>query len=57
MAHWRTTLRELAAEARLHRHARALSWRSRSGVRLVVLSFIVAVVAMLVVGTLSAHPF
>ncbi|MGA7807488.1 hypothetical protein [Bradyrhizobium sp.] len=57
MAYWSRTLRELAAEARLHRYARALSRRSRSGVRVAALYFAVAVVAMLVVGTLSGYPF
>jgi hypothetical protein len=57
MAHWRRTLHELSAEARLHRYARALSKRSRSGIHLVALYCAVAVIAMLVFGTLSAHPF
>jgi hypothetical protein len=57
MPHWRKTLRELSAEARLHRYARSLSRRSRPGVHLIALCSTVVAIAMLAFGTLSAHPF
>jgi hypothetical protein len=49
-------MREISAEARLHLYARALK-RSRTGLHLVALCSAFAVIAALVFGTLSAHPF
>jgi len=57
MGRWRTTMRELSAEARLHFHARSLSRRSGSGLHLVALCSAFAVIAAIVFGTLSMHPF
>ena len=50
-------MRELSAEARLHRRARSLSPRTRTGIHLVALYSAFAVIAAIVFGTLSVHPF
>ncbi len=50
-------MRELSAEARLHFHARSLSRRTRSGIHLVALYGAFAIIAAIVFGTLSVHPF
>ena len=50
-------MRELSAEARLHMHARSLSRRGRTGLHLVALYSAFAVIAAVVFGTLSMHPF
>jgi hypothetical protein len=57
MVHWRTILRELSAEARLHFRARSLSRRGRPGIHPLALTCAIAAIAMLAFGTLSAHPF
>jgi hypothetical protein len=57
MVHWRTILRKLAAEARLHSRARSLARRGRSSVHPLALTCAIAAIAMLAFGTLSAHPF
>jgi hypothetical protein len=57
MAHWRTILRRLSAEARLHLLARSLSRPGRSGFHPIALTCAVAMIAMLAFGTLSARPF
>jgi hypothetical protein len=49
-------MRELSAEARLHLHARALR-RSGSSIHLAALYGAFAVIAAIVFGTLSVHPF
>ena len=51
-------MRELSAEARLHFHARSLTRRtSRTGRHLEALCSAFAVIAAIVFGTLSVHPF
>ena len=50
-------MRELSAEARLHLYARSLSRRSRSGIHFVALYSAFAVIAAILIGTLSVHPF
>ncbi|WP_197082772.1 hypothetical protein [Bradyrhizobium sp. LTSP885] len=50
-------MRELSAEARLHLHARNLSRKTGSGVHTVALYGAFAVIAAIVFGTLSIHPF
>jgi hypothetical protein len=52
-------MRELSAEARLHLYARSLapSGRARARVHLVALYSAFAVIAAIVFGTLSVHPF
>ena len=49
-------MRELSAEARLHLHARSLK-RSSAGIHLAALYSALAVIAAVVFGTLSVHPF
>lgn len=55
MERWKTTMREFAAEARLHLYARSLSRRGRS--RIVALYGAFAVIAAILFATLSVHPF
>jgi hypothetical protein len=50
-------MRELSAEARLHLCARTLSRRSGSGFHAVALYGAFALIAAVVFGTLSVHPF
>jgi hypothetical protein len=57
MGRWRTTIRELSAEARLHLYARSLSRRGGGGLHLAALYSAFAVIAAIVFGTLSVHPF
>ena len=49
-------MRELSAEARLHLYARALR-RNSPGLHLAALYSAFAVIAAVVFGTLSVHPF
>ena len=56
MGRWKSTLRELSAEARLHFYARALR-RKRAGLHLAALYGAFALIAAVVFGTLSVHPF
>jgi hypothetical protein len=57
MGRWKTTIRELSAEIRLHLHARALTRRSGSRIHPVALYSAFVVIAAIVFGTLSIHPF
>jgi hypothetical protein len=57
MGRWKTTMRGLSAEARLHFHARSLSRRRGTGIGLVAVYGAFAVIAAVVFGTLSVHPF
>jgi hypothetical protein len=57
MGRWKTTMRELSAEARLHLHALAPSGRVGVRIHLVALYSALAVIAAIVFGTLSVHPF
>jgi hypothetical protein len=50
-------MRELSAEARLHLYARSLSRRTESGIHTAALYGAFAVIAAVVFGTLSVHPF
>ena len=50
-------MRELSAEARLHLLARSLSGRKGHGLHLVALYSAFALIAAVVLGTLSVHPF
>jgi hypothetical protein len=49
-------MREISAEARLHLHARSLK-RAGSGIQLAALYGAFALIAAVVFGTLSVHPF
>jgi hypothetical protein len=57
MLRWRSTMRELSAEARLHLYARSLSRRTGGGFHAAALYGAFAVIAAVVFGTLSVHPF
>jgi hypothetical protein len=57
MLRWKSTLRELSAEARLHRYARSLSGRTGRAFHFAALYGACAVIAAVVFGTLSVHPF
>ena len=57
MLRWRSTMRGLSAEARLHFHARSLSGRAGRGLHAAALYGAFAVIAAVVFGTLSVHPF
>ncbi len=50
-------MRELSAEARLHLYARALSGRTAGKLHAAALYGAFAVIAAVVFGTLSYHPF
>ena len=50
-------MRELSAEARLHLYARSLSGRAGRGLQTAALYGAFAVIAAVVFGTLSVHPF
>jgi hypothetical protein len=57
MPRWRSIMRELSAEARLHLYARSLSRRSGNGFHTAALYSAFALIAAIVFGTLSVHPF
>jgi hypothetical protein len=57
MLRWRSTMRELSAEARLHLHARSLNRKPGSGFHTAALYSAFALIAAIVFGTLSVHPF
>jgi hypothetical protein len=57
MLRWRSTMRELSAEARLHLYARRMSRRSGTAFHTAALYSAMALIAAVVFGTLSVHPF
>jgi hypothetical protein len=57
MLRWRATMREISAEARLHLRARSVSRRSGTGFHTAALCSALALIAAVVFGTLSVHPF
>jgi hypothetical protein len=57
MLRWRSTMRELSAEARLHLYARSLSRKTGTGFHAAALYGAFAVIAAVLFGTLSVHPF
>jgi hypothetical protein len=57
MRRWRSTMRELSAEARLHLYACSLSERTAGRLHAAALYGAFAVIAAVVFGTLSYHPF
>jgi hypothetical protein len=57
MLRWRSTMRQLSAEARLHLYARSLSRRTGTGIQTAALYGSLALIAAVVFGTLSIHPF
>jgi hypothetical protein len=57
MERWRSTMRELTAEARLHLYARSLSRRTGNGFHAAAVYGAFALIAAVVFGSLSIHPF
>jgi hypothetical protein len=57
MSRWRSAMRELSAEARLHLYARSLSGKTGTGFHAAALYGALALIAGVVFGTLSVHPF
>ena len=57
MPGWRSAMRELSAEARLHLYARSLSRKTGTGFHAAALYGAFAVIAAVLFGTLSVHPF
>jgi hypothetical protein len=57
MSRWRLTMRELSAEARLHLYARSLSRKTGTGFHAAAVYGAFALIASVVFGTLSIHPF
>ena len=57
MGRWRSTMRELSAEARLHLYARSLSRRTGTGFHAAALYGAFALIVAVIFGTLSVHPF
>jgi hypothetical protein len=56
MQRWRSTMREISAEARLHLYARSLR-KTGTGFHTAALYSALAVIAAVVFGTFSVHPF
>jgi hypothetical protein len=57
MLRWRSTMRQLSAEARVHLYARSVSRRTGTGFHTAALYSALALIAAVVFGTLSVHPF
>jgi hypothetical protein len=57
MLHWRSIMRELSAEARLQPYPRSASRRTGTGLHTVAIYSALGLIAAIVLGTLSVHPF
>jgi hypothetical protein len=57
MSSWRSAMRELSAEARLHLYARSLSRKTGDGFHAAAFYGAFVLIAGIVFGTLSVHPF
>jgi hypothetical protein len=57
MLRWRSTMRELSAEARLHMQALTVSGRVIIRIQKFALYSAFALIAAVVFGSLSIHPF
>jgi hypothetical protein len=57
MSPWRSAMRELSAEARLHLYARSLSRKTGTGFHAAAFYGAFVLIAGVVFGTLSVHPF
>jgi hypothetical protein len=57
MLRWKSVMRELSAEARLHFYARSLSRRTGRGLHTAAVYGAFAVITAVVFGTLSVRPF
>jgi hypothetical protein len=54
---WRTTLRDLSADTRLSIHPRLLSSRTERRLHTLAIYSSLALIAAVVLGSLSVHPF
>ena len=54
---WRLTLRDLSADTRLSVHPRVLSSRTERRIHTVAIYSSLALIAAVVIGSLSVHPF
>jgi hypothetical protein len=57
MLRWRSTLRDLSADTRLSIHPRLLSSRTERRIHTVAIYSSLALIAAVVIGSLSVHPF
>ena len=57
MERWKSTMRELSAEARLYLYARSLSRRTGRQIHVAAFYGAFALIAAIVFGSLSVHPF
>jgi hypothetical protein len=57
MLRWRATMREISAEARLRWHARSITGRTTRRLQEAALYSAFVLIAAVVFGTLSFHPF
>jgi hypothetical protein len=57
MQRWRSTMQQLSAEARLHFRARAVSSRTERRLHTIAIYSSLALIAAVVIGSLSVHPF
>jgi hypothetical protein len=57
MSGWKSAIRQLTAEARLHLYARSLSRKTGIGLHAAALYGAFAIIVGVVFGTLSVHPF
>jgi len=56
MSGWKSAMRQLTAEARLHLYARSLSRKTGIGLHAAALYGAFAIIVGVVYGTLSMHP-
>jgi hypothetical protein len=57
MQRWRSTVQQLSAETRLHFRARALTSRTERRLHTLAIYGSLALIAAVVVGSFSVHPF
>jgi hypothetical protein len=57
MQRWRLTMQQLSAEARLHFRARSVSSRTEQRLHAIAIYSSLALIAAVVIGSLSVHPF
>jgi hypothetical protein len=57
MQGWRSVMRQISAEARLHLYARSLSRKTGAGIHVAAIYGAFALIAAVLFGSLSVHPF
>jgi hypothetical protein len=57
MQRWRLTMQQLSVEARLHFRARSVSSRTEQRLHTIAIYGSLALIAAVVIGSLSVHPF